>query len=603
MVMKQMRSQMKVIMWIVVIAFVVGFGFLGYLERSMERGDRQKLAQGIAGEVNNQVITVKQYELAVREAREEYRAKNGAEPNEALERELRNEVWQKLVSQSLLSQIYRRLGIKVYDDEVVSIIRNQPPRELMQDQRLFTNGRFDIAKYRAIAADPQNIPFMVAYERQIREELPKMKLQMQVLSGIRVTEHEVQARFQEANEKVRARFIAVDLGRFFDPQAPVPAEAVKAYYDGHQKDFKAPERAKLSLVQFPKLASAGDSAAARTKIGEVAAELKAPGASFAELAQAYSDDPGSAGRGGELGWFTNQQMVPEFEKVAFALRPGQVSAPFASQFGWHIVRVDSVKYENGRKSVKAAHILVSSKAGDETMAGLRTTAEAFAEAARKDGFDKAAADYGLQVFPTSYFQRGSYVPGVGVFPELMAFAFDEKPGTVGDPMENESALVVAVVADRKKEGVPPLAEVEQRVKMLAAREAAKQKARELAGTVSAAIAAGKTLDQAARDNGLAVDTTGAFSRNGFLPRVGSQNEFFGAAFGLAEGAISGPVATDQGVYILQVVQKLPADPAQFARERDGIMQQLYQQKQQQTIQQWFADIERRSKIKDYRAGM
>lgn len=603
MVMKQMRSQMKLIMWVVAVSFVVGFGFLITGTGGSLGGSRNKLAQGIAGEVNGQVITVKQYEQAVRDGREEYRAKNGAEPNEAAERELKNEVWQKLVSQALLSQIYRKLGIKVYDDEVVSIIRNQPPQDLMKDERLFTNGRFDIAKYRAIAADPQNLPFMVAYERQIREELPKMKLQMQVLSGIRVTEGEVRERFLAANEKVRARFVAVDLGRFFNPQAEVPAAEVKAYYDGHQQDFKAPERSKLGLVQFPKLASAGDSAAARMKIDEVAAELKVPGASFAELAQAYSDDPGSAARGGEIGWFTNQQMVPEFERVAFSLRPGQTSAPFASQFGWHIVRVDSVKFEGGKKSVKAAHILVSSRAGDETVASLRATAESFAEAARKQGLDKAAAEYGLQVYPTGFFQNGSYIPGVGVFPELMAFAFEEKAGSISGVLENESALVVAEVTDHKKEGVTPLAEIEPRVKMLAAREAAKRQAGELAAKVSAAVAAGKALDEAARDNGLAVDTTGAISRSSFLPKVGSQNEFFGAAFSLAEGAISRPVATDQGVYILQVVQKLPADPAQFAREHDGIMQQLYQQKQQQTIQQWFADIERQSKIKDYRAGL
>jgi peptidyl-prolyl cis-trans isomerase D len=603
MVMKQMRSQMKVVMWIVAVSFVVGFGFLLNGTGGSRGGRQGKLAQGIAGEVNGQVLTTKQYELARQDAVKAYREKQGAEPTEAAIRELDNQVWQQMVSETLLTQLYRKLGITVTDDEVVSIIRNSPPRDFMTDQRLFTNGKFDIAKYQAVVTNPQNLAWLLEYEKQIREALPRQKLQMQVLSGVRVTDGEVNDYFAERNEKVRAQFVAFELGRFFDQAAEVPAAEIAAYYKGHQKDFKAPERVKLSYVMVPKLASAGDSAAARQRIGEVSQELRAPGASFAELAQAYSDDPGSAARGGELGWFANQQMVPEFEKVAFGLRPGQTSAPFSTQFGWHIVRVDSVKVEQGKKSVKAAHILVSYKAGEETMAGLRTKAESFYEAARKEGMDKAAAEFGLQVVPTNYFQQGPSVPGLGVLPELMSFAFEEKTKAISPVLENDQVLVVAMVADHRKEGVQPQADVEPRIKMLVMRETAKRKAGAAAASLGAEIAAGKTLEQAARDNKLPVDTTGAISRASFVPKVGNQNEFFGAAFSLPEGAVSKPVVTDQGAYILKVLQKMPADPALLARDRQTITQQLYQQKQQQTIQQWFADIERQAKIKDYRAGM
>jgi peptidyl-prolyl cis-trans isomerase D len=586
----------------VAVSFVVGFGFLINGTGGSRGGSNSKLAQGVAGEVNGQVITVKQYEQARQDARTAYREKQGAEPNEAAVRELGNEAWQRLVSQALLAQIYRKLGIKIYDEEIVSIIQNNPPQDMMTNPQLMTNGKFDIQKYRAVIANRQNLQYLLQVEAQIREALPRQKLQMQVLSGVRVTDGEVNTYFLEHNEKVRARFIAIELGRFFDPKAGIPAAEIASYYKAHRQEFKAPERAKISYVLIPKLASAGDSAAARQKIDEVAAELRAPGASFAELAQTYSDDPGSAVKGGELKWFTGGQMVPEFEQVAFSLRPGQISAPFASQFGWHIIRVDSIKLDQGKKMVKAAHILVSSKAGDETMAGLRTKAESFYEAARRDGMDKAAAEFGLQAVPTNYFQQGSYIPGLGVFPELMSFAFDGKNRAISPVLENEGALVVAMITDHKQEGVQPLADVEPRVKMLAAREKAKQQARAMADRVGATIAGGKTLEQAAKDNNLAVDTTGAISRSSFVPKVGSQNEFFGAAFGLPEGAVSKPVLTDQGAYILTVVQKIPADPAQFAKEQEGIMQQLFQQKQQ-TIQQWFADIERQAKIKDYRAGL
>ena len=69
-------------------------------------------------------------------------------------------------------------------------------------------------------------------------------------------------------------------------------------------------------------------------------EKLAHGSDFARLAKEYSKDPGSKDQGGDLGFFGRGQMVPQFEEVAFRLKKGEVSEPFESQFGWHIVRLD-----------------------------------------------------------------------------------------------------------------------------------------------------------------------------------------------------------------------------------------------------------------------
>lgn len=67
------------------------------------------------------------------------------------------------------------------------------------------------------------------------------------------------------------------------------------------------------------------------------------GADFAALAKANSQDPGSKDKGGELGWFGPGQMVPAFQKAAFALKPGQISAPVQTPFGWHVIQTEEVK--------------------------------------------------------------------------------------------------------------------------------------------------------------------------------------------------------------------------------------------------------------------
>jgi peptidyl-prolyl cis-trans isomerase C len=69
-------------------------------------------------------------------------------------------------------------------------------------------------------------------------------------------------------------------------------------------------------------------------------EKLAHGSDFAQLAKEHSKDPGSKDQGGQLGFFTRGQMVPQFEEAAFKLGKGEVGEPFQSQFGWHIVRVD-----------------------------------------------------------------------------------------------------------------------------------------------------------------------------------------------------------------------------------------------------------------------
>jgi peptidyl-prolyl cis-trans isomerase C len=69
-------------------------------------------------------------------------------------------------------------------------------------------------------------------------------------------------------------------------------------------------------------------------------EKLAHGSDFAQLAKEHSKDPGSKDQGGELGFFTRGQMVPQFEEAAFKLKKGEVSEPFETQFGWHLVRVD-----------------------------------------------------------------------------------------------------------------------------------------------------------------------------------------------------------------------------------------------------------------------
>jgi parvulin-like peptidyl-prolyl isomerase len=111
------------------------------------------------------------------------------------------------------------------------------------------------------------------------------------------------------------------------------------------------------IAKHPEL----DAKQSRAKAEEVLKRVKA-GEDFAKLAGEFSTDPGSKVKGGDLGWFGPGAMVPEFEKAAFALKPGQVSDIVESKFGFHIIKLEERKTEtkDGKpvEQVHARHILI-----------------------------------------------------------------------------------------------------------------------------------------------------------------------------------------------------------------------------------------------------
>ncbi len=133
-------------------------------------------------------------------------------------------------------------------------------------------------------------------------------------------------------------------------QVAVTPEEVKAQYESAAKTYRQEEQRQAAhiLVAVKPDASEADRAAAKKTAEELAAQAKANPAKFAELAKQRSQDPGSAAQGGDLGSNPRGTMVKAFDDAVFAMKPGEITGPVASEFGWHVIRLIDVTPEKAR---------------------------------------------------------------------------------------------------------------------------------------------------------------------------------------------------------------------------------------------------------------
>ena len=148
----------------------------------------------------------------------------------------------------------------------------------------------------------------------------------------------------ELPEQAKAEYIVLSLDSLL-AQATVSDAEVKAWYEGHKDRYQQAEERRAShiLVMANADASAADKAKAKSKAEEVLKEVQKSPAKFAELAKLHSQDPGSAVKGGDLGFFGRGMMVKAFEDTVFSQKEGEISALVQSEFGYHIIKLTGVK--------------------------------------------------------------------------------------------------------------------------------------------------------------------------------------------------------------------------------------------------------------------
>lgn len=585
---------MKLFIWVAAGSFIAyillqwGMDIVGTRRRSPSQKE-------VIAEVNGEEIARSDYWREIeRFSRAEAERLGLTELTEEMMEDIYERVFDALVESKLIVQEVRRRKIKVTDEEILTIVRSSPPQELLEADTFQTGGEFDPQKYQQFIRDPQNFRWLVNYERQIRENFPIQKLQLLVFSAAKITDLQVKKEWIRRNEKVKVEYILIppDSSQLVE----ISEDEVLQYYNSHEQDLLEPEKALLSYVLFEKEASEEDEKIVEERIKEVYDDAIS-GADFTELAEYYSEDPGSAANGGDLGWIVKGTMVKEFEDVVFSLKPGDISEPFRTTFGWHIAKVD----KRQRNKVKTKHILLRVVPSAETLENLGMKINEFMEDVGDIGFEEAALKHNIEVYSTGEFPLDrEYVPGFGFSREIHGFTMENEVGDVSYTIAKRNRYYIFKIARKKSKTLPDLEKVSSAIEGKIRAEKQKMLAREKASEIYRQISDGVSLRKIAKSNGLKVEKTKLFTRLSHIPDVFPLSEFFGAAFALNNREISTPVETEQGYFIIKVVEKLPADEEEFEEVKGNLVLELLQKEQQQLYTSWIQSLKARAKIKDYR---
>jgi peptidyl-prolyl cis-trans isomerase SurA len=262
-------------------------------------------------------------------------------PTDPLEAEtMAREILERQVANLILVTAAREAGLAVPDEQVGEIVE----QNLREVQRRFgSEAAFTAALAESGMTRDQYRQMLIHQERD------QMLVQQYLGSQLR--------------NRARPMIDESDIREFFETQRGVLQER--------------PATVSFRQVVVTPRPSEEARRAALARAEEVIEEIRT-GADFAVLARRFSEDPGSREHGGDLGWFRADRMVPEFSRVAFALRPGQTSGIVETEFGFHIIRVDRVRGAERQ----ARHILISPEMTEADIGVARVRADSGASAIR-----------------------------------------------------------------------------------------------------------------------------------------------------------------------------------------------------------------------------
>jgi peptidyl-prolyl cis-trans isomerase D len=390
------------------------------------------------------------------------------------------------------------------------------------------------------------------------------------------------ARDFRAPEQVTLEYVELDGSTL--PVAAVDEEALRRRYEEEKNRFVAAEQRLAShiLVRVPEGADAASVEAARKKAASIATQARAPGADFAALARANSDDEGSKPAGGDLGWVTRGMMAGPFEDALFSMKQGEIVGPVRTDFGWHVIQMRDLQAGAQEPFEQARESLARDQAEADRERAFNELSGRLVDLVYKNpsSLVPAARELNLPVQTLGPVSRDEST-GILANADVKRAAFSDaliQDGTVSDPIEtgpNRSVLIR--VAAHSPERTLPLAQVRERVVQAIRADRARKAAQARMRALVKQLQGGAALEMIAEANGAESPTPiPQLPRGAPLGAPGISEAVFSAA-PPATGQVTpgGEVLPDGSIVLFAVESVTPGDVATLdPAERATLQQQL-----------------------------
>jgi peptidyl-prolyl cis-trans isomerase D len=326
------------ILMFIFLIIIASFLFSGFDNFSM--GGSKNLAS-----VDGTPITTKEYRMALQRQVEFFNQMMGGSGMTEKQMEqmgIKDSVLNSLIQLKLILNTADKMGFIVSLDEVKNEIRKMPYFQ--------TNGQFDVNLYRNALQSNGYVP--AQFEELVRNDMKQKKVE-ELFSTSLVSENHVSDVMKFKNNVFVIQGVKVSR-QALAPLVSVSEQEIKEYisnptnkkalddaYADNASRYNKAEEVKASHILLN-----GDDDKILQKAKDLRGKVNAK--NFADIAKKETQDPTGKNNGGDLGWFSAGRMVPEFEKVAFSMKPGEISQPVKTQFGYHIIFVQDKKAAESR---------------------------------------------------------------------------------------------------------------------------------------------------------------------------------------------------------------------------------------------------------------
>ncbi|MEE4243082.1 MAG: SurA N-terminal domain-containing protein [Desulfopila sp.] len=585
--------------------------------------------------VNDEEISFQDYQMAYDRMYNSLQNQFGASiPQELLESfGIKNQVINQLIQEALLRQGAAEMGIHVSSSEVQETIKNMPQFQ--------ENGTFNLERYTTLLNANGFTP--VSFEESMRHDILSQKAQMTIGGfATTVTDFEILDLYRLEKSSVAVKYAEVSAADYVD-EAVIDEKLLEEWYTTVQDNYKTEREIKLKFLDFSYdtvgqmvsvdqetieqyyrenvtefmeaeqrrarhiLFPADENSTAEVhnnqkKKAEEILELARDGANFAELARKYSEGP-SKDQGGDLGFFSQDQMVTPFADAAFSLEKGGISDIVQTSFGYHIIKIEEITpavtrpMEEVQETIRAK--LQADQARPLAFQAANEAYEGIISAGSLEAYLQANQQARLQ--ETEFFDRRNPPESIGNDPKFLNAAFSLKEQELSSLIETSQGYAILFVEAEKQPVVPELSAVREKIAADFKQAESLTSAKEAAETLLDQAQAGEGLQKAAENSGISVEESDYLSRSS----SGSQAlpaEIVEEAFQLSakEPYPEAPLQNNSTFYVLEFADmKIPSGPLSD-EEKSRYSNAILQLKQQQVLSGWLANRREQAEIFTHR---